>query len=326
MAEVDFDEFGAADYNTRRGVHMQRIINVAGAVSSVALVATLAWWGYHTTVRDVRGIPVVKALEGPMRVAPDDPGGVIAANQGLSVNEIAATGTSGDFPDELRLAPGAAELDLGDGPGLDGVEASPEVMAAIAEASGVAGSVTLPAKLPSSDPLSAGPDTDEEGLAQTVTGDPIDEISVPAPSIDPTLIPPELMHAEVVPPAPAGAVTRSPRPPLRSGRLASATPAAASAPAPVTHEAASSTLPKGANLVQLGAFDNEDQVRTEWARLSAKFGSLITDKTLVVQKAVSNGRTFYRLRAAGFEDASDSRRFCSAMLAENAACIPTVNP
>jgi hypothetical protein len=45
-------------------------------------------------------------------------------------------------------------------------------------------------------------------------------------------------------------------------------------------------------------------------------------KSRVIQKAQSGGRTFYRLRVAGFDDISDARRFCSALLAEKAACIP----
>ncbi len=42
----------------------------------------------------------------------------------------------------------------------------------------------------------------------------------------------------------------------------------------------------------------------------------------MIQKAESGGRTFYRLRAMGFADLSDARRFCSALVAGNADCIP----
>jgi hypothetical protein len=49
---------------------------------------------------------------------------------------------------------------------------------------------------------------------------------------------------------------------------------------------------------------------------------LLTGKTRIVQAAQSGGRTFYRLRAMGFADEADSRRFCSALVAERAACIP----
>ena len=82
------------------------------------------------------------------------------------------------------------------------------------------------------------------------------------------------------------------------------------------------SLPAGTRLVQLGAFDNEDQARGEWDRLAARFGDLMVGKSRVVQSAQSGGRTFYRLRAHGFDGEDDARRFCSALVAENAECIP----
>jgi hypothetical protein len=45
-------------------------------------------------------------------------------------------------------------------------------------------------------------------------------------------------------------------------------------------------------------------------------------KAMVVQPAESGGRTFYRLRAHGFDGEDDARRFCSAFVSENAVCIP----
>jgi len=64
--------------------------------------------------------------------------------------------------------------------------------------------------------------------------------------------------------------------------------------------------------------------RQEWDRLSDRFGEYLEDKNRVIQKAQSGGRTFYRLRALGFADLSDARRFCSALVAEKAECIPVV--
>ncbi len=76
-----------------------------GAAASVALIAGLGWWGYDLAMRDARGVPVVRALEGPMRVAPEDPGGEVVDHQGLSVNNVAAVGAAAPPPDRLVLAP-----------------------------------------------------------------------------------------------------------------------------------------------------------------------------------------------------------------------------
>ena len=91
--------------------------------------------------------------------------------------------------------------------------------------------------------------------------------------------------------------------------------------APAT-EIAYDTIAPGTLLVQLGAFDDQEKARAEWARLTGTFAELMGGKALVIQPAQSGGKTFYRLRAHGFATDDDTRRFCTAMLAENATCIP----
>lgn len=93
------------------GLSAQRFVNMVGAVLSVALIAGVAYWGYRLAVRDVSGVPVVRALEGPMRVAPDDPGGMQAAYQGLAVNAVAAEGIAAPVPERIVLAPAPVGLD-----------------------------------------------------------------------------------------------------------------------------------------------------------------------------------------------------------------------
>jgi hypothetical protein len=144
----------------------------------------------------------------------------------------------------------------------------------------------------------------------------------------------EPMQSEVLAsadPAPPGAVVRSPRPERRPEGDGSSdavlVPASltASDAAPVGGEVDVASITAGTRLVQLGAFDDEAGARSEWARLQAKFGDLIAPKAMVLQTADSGGRIFVRLRALGFEDQADARRFCSALLAENASCIPVAH-
>ena len=54
-------------------------------------------------------IPIVRAQLGPLRVAPDDPGGLTAANQGLSVTQLAVNERP-LLSDEIFLAPAAEVL------------------------------------------------------------------------------------------------------------------------------------------------------------------------------------------------------------------------
>jgi hypothetical protein len=90
----------------------------------------------------------------------------------------------------------------------------------------------------------------------------------------------------------------------------------------VTQELDPAKLPSGTRLVQLGAFDSPETARAEWDRIMGQFSAYMQGKSRVVQRAESNGRIFYRLRAHGFADLGDARRFCTVLLAEKAACIP----
>lgn len=130
-------------------------------------------------------------------------------------------------------------------------------------------------------------------------------------------------------PAPEGAIAVSPRPKARPATTATAASganagAATSKAVAVTAsiEVDPATIPAGTRLVQFGAFDSLDEARAEWMRLQGQFGELMADKGLVLQPAESGGRTFYRLRAHGFEDEADARRFCTTFVAKATICIP----
>ena len=89
-------------------------------------------------------------------------------------------------------------------------------------------------------------------------------------------------------------------------------------PAPaVTAQVAS-----GAPLVQVGAFDSDAIAHSEWSRISGRYGDLFAGKAPVVQQHKAGGRTFYRLRIAGFETRDEARKFCAALIAAGNDCIP----
>jgi hypothetical protein len=113
------------------------------------------------------------------------------------------------------------------------------------------------------------------------------------------------------------------RPPARPGTL--------SAPvAPVTEVSAGGDLvtatpiPAGTALVQLGAYDTPEIAAVAWEQLGTRFAEFMTGKARVIQSASSNGVGFYRLRAMGFADLDDARRFCAVLDAENTDCVPVV--
>ena len=92
--------------------------------------------------------------------------------------------------------------------------------------------------------------------------------------------------------------------------------------AEVTEPENVSSVPVGTRLVQLGAYDSETIAAIEWDALIGKHGDLLTGKKRLIQSAESGGRTFFRLRAMGFDGVEDSRNLCSALLARGTPCIP----
>jgi hypothetical protein len=134
---------------------------------------------------------------------------------------------------------------------------------------------------------------------------------------------------DIVQPSVPG-VAESPRPRARPNDLvtrASASPstdALLAATQEATREVAPSDIPAGTRLVQLGAFDTEDVARAEWDTLNGRFAEYLDGKSRVIEQAQSGGKTFYRLRAMGFDDLSEARRLCSALTAAKASCIPVV--
>jgi len=280
-----------------------RPLGWVGAAFSVAMFAGIAIWGYELAIRDAGSVPVVRALEGPMRVQPDDPGGQQASHQGLTVNRVQEAGLAEPAADRLILAPepiGVIENDspvvsalVAENPGLDPPE-EPFVPESTETPSETANSVDdllrqVALDVSRSEPFNVT-EGEEDVLASGLTVSPR-----PVPRPDPSVFTQVIARAEAAQPTPAR-----------------------------TPEVDVARISAGTLLVQLGAFDSPDAARGEWENLEGQFGQYFEGKARVVQQAESGGRTFYRLRAMGFADLSDARRFCSVLLAEETACIPVV--
>ncbi|RMH48104.1 MAG: SPOR domain-containing protein, partial [Alphaproteobacteria bacterium] len=82
----------------------------AGAVLSVGIIVAVGMWTYRLGQRDAMAVPVIQALEGPARTQPDDPGGLRADHQGLTVTQVIAGTPPQPRPGEVRTAPAPEEL------------------------------------------------------------------------------------------------------------------------------------------------------------------------------------------------------------------------
>lgn len=303
-----FDETGATA--AAQSNQLKTFTNIAGAAVSLALVVGVSYWGYQLMVRDVSGIPVVRAAAGEMRVRPEEPGGQLAQNQGLSVNEVASIGTANTPADQLRLAPQPMDLAGEDQPMTD------EMVASMSQQNTPDADAVASA-------LASG--NVDNIVAQLTAGiAPIEDMSG-----DETLVVASLTETEAAPAVVVndGGMRVSLRPTLRPTRRSVRTASLGGIVAPPSgsEEVDPASVPAGTRLVQLGAFESPEVARVEWDKLSLRFSAYLDGKQRLVQKAKSGGRTFYRLRAVGFADIGDARRFCSALVAENADCIPVVS-
>ena len=277
-----------------------------GAALSLSLLTGAIGWSYQLIVRDISQIPIVRAQLGPLRVAPDDPGGLTAANQGLSVTQLAVNERP-LLSDEIFLAP-AAEV-------LSEENVALQISEENSSITNKEKFDTLEVSTENSLDLKILPEQNATGLASN------NEAVLSTAAFSPKKL--EIENAVSLALSLTNEVDssfNSLRPKIRPvvlNQIQTDNIAQSVANELVV------TLPIGSAVVQLGAFESKSLAQIEWQRLEALLGSVLTSKNMMVQKAESGGRVFYRLRAFGFDDLSDARQFCSAVN-DKVACIPVV--
>jgi hypothetical protein len=277
-----------------------------GAALSLSLLVGALVWSYQLIIRDINQIPIVRAQLGPLRVAPDDPGGLTAANQGLSVTQLAVS-EKPLLSNEIRLAPEAEILN----------------------AEHLVSQVTQKVKSNKDDGAFEIKEVKAENSINLL--EVSNEIGVDTNSKDEVVssqavfsqkkieIENAVSRALAISDFSAASLT-SLRPkirPISSRRNDINTENQVANNEPIYN------LPLGSAVVQLGAFESKNLAKSEWQRFENLLGSILISKKMIVQKAESGGKTFYRLRASGFDDISDARQFCTA-ISDKVACIPVV--
>lgn len=235
----------------------RKLINIVGSVASVAVVSAVVLWGYGTIVRDVSGIPVVAAMEGPVRVAPADPGGTLAENLGLAVNEVVAAGANNAPVEQVVLAPEQLDVAAEDAP-LSEIMPVEEVEAVSTEFAQNDSDVLVDeANIPV--PLDNVVDTEDDfaALANQLALAVVPQDSLQLDAVDDSVI---ALRPQIRP-FPAG----------DSVQVASAGDDFVTSLATPSAELDVTALPAGTRLVQLGAYESPEIARVEWNRISGQF-------------------------------------------------------
>ncbi|MEM1353044.1 MAG: SPOR domain-containing protein, partial [Pseudomonadota bacterium] len=269
MAERSFQPYpSASDPTNEAGLDAKNIVHIVGAIFSLTLLVGVGFWSYQLIVRDVSGVPVVRAAEGPIRIQPEAPGGQQAQHQGLSVNTVAAEGEASAPADRLILAPAPLTLSAEDVPMQKTNAEEPEDQAR------------------ASDPvLDATPQAErDDAVAPDLSQAQLTAFSEPSRAEEPK--PDETDLARVA--TPAEGLARSLRPKLRPSDLArteQVEPFRTASLEPVDPD----TVQPGTGMAQLGSFESEAMARSAWITLSAQFSTYLDGKQQVIQSAETGG-------------------------------------
>jgi hypothetical protein len=282
-AQGDSERFNPAAY-----------ANIVGAVISLAVFVGIVTWGAKTVLRDSSGVPVVRALEGPARVAPEDPGGLLVAHQGLTVNEVAGSQITVAADDPLQLAPRPINLQAEDQPIQPVVDRENATTTARA-------AVVLPEPEMDAAEALVIDETAESLAAMLAAGTDTAPVKEPA--------------SAVIPASAGGGPIQSLRPRLRPFAVFTR-----QTPRVAPRNILAAQIVRGAPMAQLGAFGSAAIAEQAWADLSERHGDYLVGKPHVILQAAVGGGTIYRLRVHGFENQEEARRLCTALNRQNAEC------
>jgi len=288
------------------------VITIFGAIISVNLMLWAGYWAYNVISRDINGIPIVAAQPGPLRIAPDIPGGIEAENIELAVTKIASQELPPN-PQAVELAPRTAKLEDGD--------------------------ITIYQALKQKRLIDNHTIKNQQGHNKLIEAELFKEVSFGAKktasvSANYTIVDnqSELVAAALalaLKPSGQSVVNNAisenlnsriikPRPRPGSLLVKSSLFKDPNAILP-----ALAIVERGLAVVQFGTFDTEEVAFAEWGRLSKNLAVILDNRPKYVERIQRNGNEIYRLRLGGFVNLDDANRFCFAVISEE-NCVPVI--
>lgn len=293
------------------------IIKWAIGAVAIMVVVSGAWIGFGDQISGIFGtvdedIPVIRAEASPVKVKPENPGGMNVPNQGrLVYGMVDGTATQ---PRVERLLP------AGEKP----VEVEEVLTRSVPEANDVVTSTaprgTADVTSPSA-PVRLIPENGTPAAAQTgsVTA-PVAQ-TAPAP-VAPT--PPPVVQTTEVATAPAASEPKpEPEPkPTPAPKAPTPKPIAKASPAPAAPAANNGDI-SNSYRIQLAAARSEKAVKSEWDKLQRRNKDLLGALQLQVTKIDlgSTKGTFYRLRAGPLTSSSQAKALCERLKQRKLGCL-----
>lgn len=263
---------------------MSKITQTIAATISFGVCGVIIYWGILASSLDPQKVPVIRKTEGPARIAPEEPGGEQASHQGLAVNEVQSNGSASDTAERVVLAPQNAVLTEED----------------------LSVTQMLQVKLEEEATRRAAKLAEQQVQEPETPNIPL-LIGETAPSFEAT----EQAVVEAEPEVGPAVLIPKKRPRTYTPKKK----VVVELPKPLE------TVAAGTKLIQLGAFDSPSIADQQWRKMLGRHGDLLGGKRELIQKAQRGGRTFYRLRAVGFDSSNEAKSLCSALTARGTACL-----
>ncbi|WNJ98249.1 SPOR domain-containing protein [Thalassospiraceae bacterium LMO-JJ14] len=296
-------------------------LKVLGALVGLTLIAGGVWIGFGERIvmmmsPDDGDVPVLAADPSPIKVRPENPGGMQVPNQGRLVYGV-VDGTSTQ-PRVERLLPSPEKPVAVDEVLKRGVPETSEVVTGTAPRGTADMNSSAPVRLTPTEstqpPLSAVPSAADVAKLQPTAPPPPPPAGQTASAAQPaqTAPPPA---APPVPRAPAVSAAPKPAPkaPSAPAQTATATPVPESPASDITQS----------YRIQLAASRSEDAVKSEWDRLRRRHVDLLGELRLQVMR-IDLGATrgvFYRLRAGPLADAAAAKTLCERLKQRKLGCL-----
>lgn len=279
-------------YPARSGLRLRNWLILGGAVLAVGVAVAVGWRMFAGSGVNADGVPVITADQRPIKIRPDDRGGMQVPNQDKLVYGRLEQG-EGDTKVERLLPPAEQPIP----PPATPPEAAAKPAAPVQE-------VMKPAPMPAPAPVAA-----PTPAPAPVAVKPVEPVAAPV-AAKPAPAPQVASTAPAKAPAPA---------PVKTIVSPAATPAPA--PAPAQSAAKTAAVSGGGYLVQLGALRSAPDAEKEWGRIqranSDVLGGLKSD---VVQVDLGAKGVFWRLRA-GPLDEQGARHVCGELKTRNQGCM-----
>lgn len=289
----------ADSHQARAGSRLRAYATLGAAVLAVGGIVAAGWHFVGATNSGGPGIPMIKADERPIKIRPDDRGGMQVPNQDKLVYERMDQG-NGDSKIERLLPP----------PELPILPAKPALQEAVAKSS-AAPEVLRPVAATGPASKSAEPPMPKPAPVPQVTVQPVEPVPTQAK-------PPAAPLAATAP------VQNRVNVPM-SSPIASPVATQAPAKAPAAQQAAMPTTkaapPGGDWLIQLGALRSAPDAEKEWGRIQRTNHDLLGAlKSDVVRVELGEKGVFWRLRAGPLSEQA-AKQLCSELKTRNQGCI-----